>query len=251
MGVKSLLSIEENDYWFECLIQQRSSISIDCWQGADRIIVVNRCYQAMLESVGVDAKKIKYITNGFDGNLVPKESKASVRKRLGLGLDEFVFVNTSFIEPKKDHRTLIEAFGLLLAAGRKAKLIIIGNGPLMNEVVAQIKKAGLSHSIRLLGSQPPKAVLEWNTASDICINFSKAEGNPTVMFEALGCGRPYVGSNVGGVADVIVDDSLGLIAPHGNAKALCDLMHSAMGRIWDEDRIRSFASQYTWDAIAD
>ena len=101
-----------------------------------------------------------------------------------------------------------------------------------------------------LGQRTPQDVLRYMRASDAVVLYSHSEGNPTVMFEALGCGRPYVGSDVGGVNAVIVDDRLGLYGPPKDVGRLTELMERALRTRWDEGFILAHARQYTWDAIA-
>ncbi len=250
-GARSLVTIGENDEWFAGAVAGRHPVYMNCWQHANHLGVVNHKYAHMLAAAGIERSKIRYLPNGFDSALVPRQDKAALRSRLGIGQDEFVFVNVAFLEPKKDHETLLRAFQWLRAAGKTAKLFIIGNGPLMSKVERQIRELGLSEDVRLLGCLPPRKVLEWNRAADVCVNYSKAEGNPTVMFEALGCGRPYIGSAVGGVPEIISDDRLGLIGPAGSAEVLCSLMLDAMSRTWDEHYIQNAASQYSWERIAE
>jgi glycosyltransferase involved in cell wall biosynthesis len=249
-GARSLVTLGENDEWLRGAVDSRNPVYLQCWRDADRVAVVNHKFADWLIEAGIPADKILYVPNGFDHTLVPDEGKAALRARLGIAPQEFVFVNVAFIEPKKDHKTLVESFRQLLANGRRARLFILGNGPLMADVARQIQEIKLTEHVRLLGSRPPKEVMEWNTAADVCVNYSKAEGNPTVMFEALGCGRPYVGSDVGGVAQVITDERLGLLAPPGDAGKLRDLLSAAMERQWDADFIRKEAAQYSWDRIA-
>lgn len=79
---------------------------------------------------------------------------------------------------------------------------------------------------------------------------SLSEGNPTVMFEALGCGRPFVGTRVGGVPEVIVDDRLGILVEPGDPEALARAILQALEREWDHEYIRTYAQQFTWENIA-
>ncbi|MGH7928823.1 MAG: glycosyltransferase [Candidatus Binatia bacterium] len=205
----------------------------------------------MLHSVGVPDERLLRLTNGFDESLVPPlDSKARLRSELGLPMDEFVFVNVAFIEPKKDHSTLLEAFRLVRLARNSAKLCIIGDGPLAGRVRGQATELGLDEHVRFVGSVTPTDVLRWMIAGDAVVNYSRAEGNPTVMFEALGCGRPYIGSAVGGVPEVIESGSVGLVGPPASIECLRDLMIRAMEAQWNEARIQETAQQYTWKSIA-
>ena len=85
---------------------------------------------------------------------------------------------------------------------------------------------------------------------DIFVLPSISEGNPTVMFEALGCGKPFIGTRVGGIPEIIVDKGIGTLVDPSNAEGLSKALLRALDKDWDEDRIREYAKQYTWEKIA-
>ena len=117
-------------------------------------------------------------------------------------------------------------------------------------MVLASEELGLEQDVQLRGQCPPERVLQFMRASDAVVLYSHSEGNPTVMFEALGCGRPYLGSDVGGVNAVIVDPGLGRYGPPKDVAFLADMMQQALREDWDAAFIREHASQYTWQEIA-
>ena len=88
------------------------------------------------------------------------------------------------------------------------------------------------------------------SAADLFVLPSLGEGNPTVMFECLGCGRPFVGTSVGGIPDVIDSEDLGLLCPPGDAGALAVTISKALGRQWDASAISAHAQRYSWSNLA-
>ena len=112
------------------------------------------------------------------------------------------------------------------------------------------EELGLEQDVDLLGQCPPERVLQFMRASDAVVLYSHYEGNPTVMFEALGCGRPSLGSDVGGVNAVSVDPRLGRYGPPKDTRSLAEMMQQALLVDWDEAFIRRHALQYTWQEIA-
>lgn len=87
-------------------------------------------------------------------------------------------------------------------------------------------------------------------ACDVFVLPSLNEGNPTVMFECLGCGKPFVGTKVGGIPEVITSNDYGLLVKPGNSQDLAKKIGFALNKIWDEDHIRNYAEQYCWENIA-
>ena len=74
-------------------------------------------------------------------------------------------------------------------------------------------------------------------ACDLFVLPSLNEGNPTVMFEALGCGKPFVGTKVGGVPEVIASDDYGLLVEPADPEDLAEKILVALDREWDREAI--------------
>ena len=79
-------------------------------------------------------------------------------------------------------------------------------------------------------------------ASDLFVLPSLNEGNPTVMFEALGCGKPFVGSKVGGVPEVITSEEYGLLVEPGNSTDLAEKILQAFEEEWNRESILGIAA---------
>jgi len=87
-------------------------------------------------------------------------------------------------------------------------------------------------------------------ACDLFVLPSLNEGNPTVLPEALGCGKPFVGTRVGGVPEVISSDDYGLLVEPADAEDLAEKILAALNREWDREAILRYAQQFTWENIA-
>lgn len=88
-------------------------------------------------------------------------------------------------------------------------------------------------------------------AADLFVLSSLNEGNPTVMFEALGCGKPFVGTRVGGIPEIITSEDYGLLVKPGNVQDLADILLKALTKEWDSERIAAYARQYSWGYVVD
>jgi glycosyltransferase involved in cell wall biosynthesis len=102
----------------------------------------------------------------------------------------------------------------------------------------------------LLGFLDEREVPIWFNASDIFLLSSLHEGNPTVMFEALGCGRPFIGTNVGGIPEVIVNSRLGLLSNPANSDELAKVILKSFKKKWDYNYIHNYAKRFTWKNIS-
>jgi glycosyltransferase involved in cell wall biosynthesis len=88
-----------------------------------------------------------------------------------------------------------------------------------------------------------------NTA-DLFVLPSLTDGNPTVMFECLGCGIPFIGTRVGGVPEVINSDDYGLLVDPGNSNDLAEKILIGLEREWDRNKILEYADQYSSEKIS-
>lgn len=70
------------------------------------------------------------------------------------------------------------------------------------------------------------------------------------MFESLGCGRPFVGTRVGGIPEVITSEDLGILCEPADADALSHSILSALDREWNAMEISTHAQMYSWESVA-
>ena len=191
---------------------------------------------------------ITVIPNGFNKTSFSLMDSARCREILNLPRDKKILVIVGNLLEVKGHHFLLEA---IKATGRKDILCsIIGDGLLKTRLQAEIKDDGLEDQVTLVGFLPLKDLPLWMNAADAFVLSSLSEGNPTVMFEALGCGLPFVGTRVGGVPDIITSDEYGLLVNPADSRELAEKILVALGRTWDREKISAYAEHYTWENIA-
>jgi glycosyltransferase involved in cell wall biosynthesis len=69
------------------------------------------------------------------------------------------------------------------------------------------------------------------------------------MFESLGFGKPFVGTKVGRVPEIITSEDYGLLCEPANPKALAEKILTAFDKEWDREKILEYAERFTWDNI--
>lgn len=133
---------------------------------------------------------------------------------------------------------LINAIALCVARGHKISLKIIGDGKFRSQLEQQVARLGLNDSISFLGQLPAgEAVRNELLQSDLFILPSRTEGLPRAMIEAMACGLPCIGSNVGGIPELLPSDDL---VPPGDVQALADKIEEI---ITDPERMCSMSKQ--------
>jgi glycosyltransferase involved in cell wall biosynthesis len=91
-------------------------------------------------------------------------------------------------------------------------------------------------------------VAEWLAASNLLCLASHSEGVPNIAIEALSCGRPVVGTRVGGIPE-IVDANCGILVPAKEPQRLADALVAGLQTAWDENTIAS-ACRRSWHDTA-
>src|SRR3569832_1907127 len=126
----------------------------------------------------------------------------------------------------KDQVTLARAFVQMMQGSpqlqTRARLVIVGDGPLRLDVQAVLAAAGFAQLAWLPGARDD--VAELMRTLDIFVLPSLAEGISNTVLEAMACALPVVATRVGGNSELVIDGTTGALvraaAPHDMAMAL-------------------------------
>jgi len=216
------------------------------------IVVAHRQKNLILSKIGERFKdKIVVIPNGYDPNKFKVIKEEEARQRLRLSSTDRVLVNVALLLEKKGQRYIIEAINIIVHKKRMSniKCFIIGDGPLYDRLQQQIKYYDLENNIKLTGYVSSEKLTLFLNSADIFVLPSLNEGNPTVMFEALGVGLPFVGTKVGGVPEIIISEDYGLLVEPANPEDLAEKILIALDKEWNSEKIKKYAKQFTWENI--
>ncbi len=163
--------------------------------------------------------------------------RLEARNRWGMPESAFVVGIVSKLWEGKGHATLIEAFSRWSTAAQNSRLVIVGEGPLRAELEASACRKGLGRKIRFTGFQPDVASIL--AMFDLAVLPSYFEGMGRVLLEAMAMGIPVIGSDVGGIPDLLRHGREGFLVPPGDPSALASAVRviiddphlaAAMGR---------------------
>lgn len=246
---KLILTIEENRNWFLELYQSENPKVKMTWENSDLIIRVNKKDIPLLKKYN---KNTINIPNGYNDEVFKKMSKELCRKKLSLPENKKIIINiANYIVPHKNQINLLKSFKEVLKKRNDIILFLIGNDAGdQKRIERKIRELSLERSVVITGARPHSEIPLWMNAADLFVLPSYEEGNPTVMFEALGCGLPYVGTDVGGVGEIINCDDYGLIykSPNDYVK-LSKLIEKALKKDWDRYRIMKYSREFTWENL--
>jgi len=122
----------------------------------------------------------------------------------------------------KGVHVLIESFARIANDFRAAKLILIGESPDRHyaRTLLKSKPADLKERITFLGPLPQSQVACHMAEASALVVPSLSEGLGRVIFEAMACRTPVIGSRIGGIPDLIKDEVTGFLVPPGDESAL-------------------------------
>jgi len=148
-------------------------------------------------------------------------SKAEARSRLGLNSTDYVFGTIGRLVKVKGQTYLLKAFSETLQRLPHAKLVIIGDGGLSDELNKEVDQLGLSGKVLMAGHI--ESAYQLMSAFDVFVLPSLEEGFGLVLLEAMVAKLPVIASQVGGVPDV-VGESLGTLVEPADVTALAEAM---------------------------
>jgi glycosyltransferase involved in cell wall biosynthesis len=138
------------------------------------------------------------------------------------------FVCVGRLSEQKGHLLLVEAAATLAAEGLQFKLVLVGDGPLRNQIEGMISQFGLQNHIEITGWASNNEVQQQIINSRAMVLPSFAEGLPVVIMEALALSRPVISTYVAGIPELVEPGSCGWLVPASGGEALTAAMRSAL-----------------------
>jgi teichuronic acid biosynthesis glycosyltransferase TuaC len=245
-GKPVIITIHEDCDWFNQEVGMEYPPINAAWTGANALIRVNNKDIPILK---IYNENVYGIPNGFSPAFHPIDT-SHARKQLGLPQDVKIIFTLGYLTKRKGFNYLIDVMEQIRGQRDDVLCFIGGTGTEEGSLQEQINQLHLGDRVKLLGSVPGDQLTFWMNSCDLFALPSLNEGNPTVMFEALGCGKPFVGTNVGGVPEIIISDAYGLLVKPADPKDLEEKILMALNRKWDREVILTYAVQFTWENIA-
>ena len=126
--------------------------------------------------------------------------------------NEKILMHISNFRPVKRTCDVVDIFAKV-AKKVPSKLLLVGEGPDMPKIQAKIDAMGLSHRVHYLGKQDD--VAQVISMADLLLLPSEKESFGLVALEAMACGVPTIGSQAGGIPELVVHGKTGYLSPIG------------------------------------
>jgi teichuronic acid biosynthesis glycosyltransferase TuaC len=212
---------------------------------ASQVVAVSKALADEVCELGVARDRVTVVMNGVDSALFYPRDRAAARAELGLPSDARIALYVGNLKPEKGVAELARAWPQVARHVPEAELVVVGGGPLADEVRG---KAG--ERARLTGPQPLDRIPLWMAACDVLVLPSHSEGTPNVALEALASGRRIVATAVGGTPDLITSPLLGTLVPPKDADALADALVIALRTPYDPAAVADLGARGGWSASA-
>jgi glycosyltransferase involved in cell wall biosynthesis len=170
-------------------------------------------------------RRIVVLHNGIEcATLLPREDARAALAQHTVG--KYWVGMLSELNPTKRIEDAIRAFSLLVPTHPEAILVVLGEGRERGALEDLIRELHLQNHISLVGFRGDAPSLL--KAFDLFVHSSSSEALGYAILEAGCAGLPVVGTRVGGIPEIILDDVHGLLVPPRDPKALASAMESLM-----------------------
>lgn len=190
------------------------------YRSVGRLVAVSHAVKAHLVGQGIPDSRIAVVHNGVALNRYTPTPAAAAKASLDLDPDAPVAAVVGRLAPEKGQETAVRAWRRVVDQHPRARLLLVGDGALLEPLRALAEELELGDAVRFAGFQSdPRPFM---TAADVVLLPSLSEGLPLAALEAMALGRPVIASDVGGLPEVVLPGETGLLLPAGDAGALAD-----------------------------
>lgn len=216
----------------------RTSMALWGLRRAAHVVSVSRYLRDRLLGHGIAPSAISVVHNGVDAEVFQPRGKQAARGELGVEPGRRLVLYVGNLKADKGLLDLLHPDAIDACREARARVAIIGAGPLRPRLEREIRDRALAEDVLLLGSRPPAEIARWMNAADCLCLPSHHEGIPNVILEALSCGLPVLATRVGGIPEV-VGEGAGLLVEAMRPGALATGLRSVLAREWDRAAVRA------------
>lgn len=179
-------------------------------------------------------KEIETVYNFVDESVFRPIDSSKLKAQYGIGDNERVIIHVSNFRKIKNVPDIINTF-FKVREEMPAKLLLVGDGPEKQRMVDLVKCSPFKDDVLFLGKQ--ENVAELYGLSDLKLLLSETESFGLVLLEGMACGVPGIGTNVGGIPEVIQHGENGFIVEQGDIEGAA---RYAIELLKDEEKLIRF-----------
>ena len=233
---------------------------------ADRVIA--ECPQDqedLIDLYNADPERLAVVPCGFDPDEFAPVSKELARVSLGFAPDERIVLQVGRMVPRKGVDNAIRGFARLLRQHDvPARMVIVGGEsdepdpaqtPEIGRLQAIAAEEGVADAVTFTGRRDHAALRYYYSAADIFVTTPWYEPFGITPVEAMACGTPVVGANVGGIKYSVRDGETGYLVPPDDPDTLgARLAHlyasPRLLQLFRQQAVERVNALFTWDGVA-
>lgn len=202
----------------------------------NRVVAVSAdVRERLVRYEGLPREMIEVVYNGTEAPPPADDStRAQIREQLGLGAEDIVLGTVGRLDPVKNVPLAIESLSRLSNEFGRLKLLVIGDGPARDEIIAAAESHGVREAVVMPGFRDDASELV--RGMDIFLLPSLTEGTSLALVGAMAAGVPAVATAVGGTPEVIDHGKTGLLVPSEDGDALTNAIREMLV---DNERARA------------
>lgn len=237
------------------LIKMQAPVSYrleqELFDHAAGLTAVSHSVAAEMNAYGIDPGRVRVLGNGVDTTLFgpPCSEQKPAAERYAL--------TVARLAPRKGIADLVAAAEIVARQDPSFRFYIAGSGPMQNDLQSEIQRRNLSDQVKLLGHvQDRRQLVDLYRNATLFIHPAHYEGLPTVLLEAMACGRPVISTAVSGALDVIEPEENGLLVPPHNPAAIADatlrlLKDGGLAEALGKAAHRTIEERYSWKRVSE
>ncbi len=245
---------------------ERIRVETDVVRQVDRLIAQCPSEQAeLVDDYGADPQKVVIIPSAVNIDIFYPVPRDEARRRIGLSPDDLVVVYVGRMLPRKDVRNVVRAVALLAQRTTlPVKLLLVGGetaepDPVVTPEIGALQQLtaelGIEDRVRFVGKRQPEVLRDFYSAGDVAVTTPWYEPFGLTPLEAMACGRPVVGSAVGGITFTVEDGVTGFLVPPRDPEALAAKLEELLSEPEMRARMGRAARarverEFTWPTVA-
>ncbi|AJD91282.1 hypothetical protein JMA_19650 [Jeotgalibacillus malaysiensis] len=204
---------------------------------SDRVTAVSHALVKQTKDLIAPDKQIDVLYNFLDERIYRKVQSDYLRKDYGIEDHEKIIIHVSNFRKVKRVLDVVTVFANIQRE-IPSKLILAGDGPEMSAVLKRVDELGLKEHVLFLGKQDN--LEELYSISDLMLLLSEKESFGLVALEAMACGVPCIGTDAGGIPEVVMDQKNGYVFPVGDTESMGT---AAVNLLRDEELHSAFSRE--------
>ena len=188
-------------------------------------------------------KNMSVIYSGIDLKRFEKSNLKSLREKFNISDEDIIIGSVAALDDSKDPWTVIHAAEILFSRNYHFRFVLIGNGPLKNDIQSYLESKNLTDKICIAGYLDK--AYEYISDMDVFLLVSKREGLGTSILDSFASRTPVIGTQTGGIPELVLHQKTGLIIPVSNPEKLAN----SIEKLINEKELRTAITKVAHDYV--